>query len=95
MHDITSRGNRPPNLTVVLVGEDPASKTYVRNKSQSAIKVGMTGNVINLPASITQVGRNICMYYVCTDVYRDSHNRKIEHAFDHDIWSVPIDKINV
>ena len=59
MDDIVSRGNRPPNLTVVLVGEDPASKTYVRSKSQSAIKVGMTGNVINLPASITQVGRNI------------------------------------
>ena len=30
-----------PGLAVVLVGEDPASKVYVRNKAQQTVEVGM------------------------------------------------------
>ena len=33
-------GNRPPNLSVVLVGEDPASSVYVKNKTKAAAKAG-------------------------------------------------------
>lgn len=33
-------GNRQPQLTAVLVGEDPASMTYVKNKMKAASQVG-------------------------------------------------------
>ena len=33
-----------PSLTVVLVGEDPASQVYVRNKVRQTVEVGMTSN---------------------------------------------------
>ncbi|XP_003383119.1 PREDICTED: bifunctional methylenetetrahydrofolate dehydrogenase/cyclohydrolase, mitochondrial-like [Amphimedon queenslandica] len=51
---ITAKSQRPPNLTVVLVGDDPASKTYVKRKSKTAIKVGMRGDVLHKPATIGQ-----------------------------------------
>lgn len=38
-----------PGLTVVLVGEDPASQVYVRNKAASCEKIGMRSEVIRLP----------------------------------------------
>ncbi len=42
-----------PGLTVVLVGEDPASKVYVRNKHRACERVGMASNVIRLPEDST------------------------------------------
>lgn len=47
-------GQRPPHLTAILVGEDPASHTYVKNKMQAAKDVGITSCTKNLPASITE-----------------------------------------
>jgi len=35
-----AQGNRRPHLTALLVGEDPASATYVRNKMQAAREIG-------------------------------------------------------
>ncbi|MCY4189747.1 MAG: bifunctional methylenetetrahydrofolate dehydrogenase/methenyltetrahydrofolate cyclohydrolase, partial [Rhodospirillaceae bacterium] len=35
LHGIT------PGLAVILVGEDPASQVYVRNKGRSTVEVGM------------------------------------------------------
>ena len=43
-----------PKLVAVLVGDDPASQVYVRNKEQSCVKVGMASDVRRLPASTTQ-----------------------------------------
>lgn len=43
-----------PGLTVVLVGEDPASQVYVRNKEKAAAAIGMNSRVIRLPASTSQ-----------------------------------------
>jgi len=43
-----------PGLTVVLVGEDPASQIYVRNKVKQTREVGMVSNEIKLPADTTQ-----------------------------------------
>jgi methylenetetrahydrofolate dehydrogenase (NADP+) / methenyltetrahydrofolate cyclohydrolase len=43
-----------PGLAVVIVGEDPASQVYVRNKERQALEVGMHSVVIRLPASTTQ-----------------------------------------
>ncbi|MDO5667325.1 MAG: bifunctional methylenetetrahydrofolate dehydrogenase/methenyltetrahydrofolate cyclohydrolase FolD [Alcaligenaceae bacterium] len=43
-----------PSLTVVLVGEDPASQVYVRNKHNTFIKMGLDSDVVTLPADISQ-----------------------------------------
>jgi methylenetetrahydrofolate dehydrogenase (NADP+)/methenyltetrahydrofolate cyclohydrolase len=40
-----------PGLTVVLVGEDPASEVYVRNKARAALEAGMRSHVERLAAS--------------------------------------------
>ncbi len=45
---------RSPGLHVVLVGEDPASQVYVRNKEKAAAKVGIVGEVHRLPADTGQ-----------------------------------------
>ncbi|HET7773690.1 MAG TPA: bifunctional methylenetetrahydrofolate dehydrogenase/methenyltetrahydrofolate cyclohydrolase FolD [Burkholderiaceae bacterium] len=50
---LTAAG-RTPGLTVVLVGDDPASQVYVRNKVKSCQEVGMRSDMITLPASSTQ-----------------------------------------
>jgi methylenetetrahydrofolate dehydrogenase (NADP+)/methenyltetrahydrofolate cyclohydrolase len=43
-----------PGLTVVLVGEDPASQVYVRNKEKAAREAGMDSRVLRLPATTTE-----------------------------------------
>jgi methylenetetrahydrofolate dehydrogenase (NADP+)/methenyltetrahydrofolate cyclohydrolase len=43
-----------PGLATVLVGENPASQTYVRNKRRACEKAGMVSAVHDLPASTTQ-----------------------------------------
>lgn len=43
-----------PGLTVVLVGDDPASAVYVGSKERTCIELGMRGETIRRPASITQ-----------------------------------------
>ncbi|RMB91075.1 hypothetical protein DUI87_32673 [Hirundo rustica rustica] len=47
-------GNRRPHLSVVLVGEDPASHSYVINKTKAAADVGISSETILRPASITE-----------------------------------------
>ena len=44
-----SRGFRPPHLAVILVGEDPASKVYVRGKMRSAEACHIRSTQVNLP----------------------------------------------
>ncbi len=43
-----------PGLAVVLVGEDPASAVYVRNKDRAAQGAGLRAQTIRLPASATR-----------------------------------------
>lgn len=43
-----------PCLMVILVGEDPASAIYVRNKEKASEKLGFAGGVTRLPESTTQ-----------------------------------------
>lgn len=47
-------GKRAPCLAVVLVGEDPASAIYVRNKQIACEKVGIVSKAHKLPSSISQ-----------------------------------------
>ena len=43
-----------PGLTVVLVGDNPASEVYVRNKEKAARVVGMDSRVVRLPAGTAE-----------------------------------------
>lgn len=43
-----------PGLAVVLVGEDPASQVYVRNKAAQTVEVGMRSFEHRLPASVSE-----------------------------------------
>ncbi|HLB33802.1 MAG TPA: bifunctional methylenetetrahydrofolate dehydrogenase/methenyltetrahydrofolate cyclohydrolase FolD [Chthoniobacterales bacterium] len=43
-----------PGLAVVLVGENPASQAYVRNKDRTCAKLGMYSRKLELPSSTTQ-----------------------------------------
>lgn len=43
-----------PGLAVVLVGEDPASQVYVRNKGKATLEAGMKSFEHKLPATTTQ-----------------------------------------
>ena len=43
-----------PGLAVVLVGEDPASRVYVRNKEDAVKAAGMDGSVVRLSADASQ-----------------------------------------
>lgn len=43
-----------PGLTVILVGEDPASQIYVRNKERGCNEAGMASDVIRMPTQTTQ-----------------------------------------
>jgi methylenetetrahydrofolate dehydrogenase (NADP+) / methenyltetrahydrofolate cyclohydrolase len=43
-----------PGLSVVLVGEDPASAVYVGSKERTCIELGMHGETIRKPATITE-----------------------------------------
>ena len=45
---------RPPCLGVILVGEDPASQVYVRNKHRACEQVGMTSRQVVLSAETTE-----------------------------------------
>jgi methylenetetrahydrofolate dehydrogenase (NADP+)/methenyltetrahydrofolate cyclohydrolase len=47
--ELTSRTGVVPGLTVVLVGEDPPSQVYVRNKASACKAAGMNGTVVFLP----------------------------------------------
>ena len=45
---------RVPHLAVILVGDDPASVTYVRNKARAADFIGIRNSTITLPAETSQ-----------------------------------------
>lgn len=46
--------NCVPHLTVILVGDDPASQVYVRNKEKACKEVGVETTTINYPSTISQ-----------------------------------------
>ncbi|WP_326660781.1 bifunctional 5,10-methylenetetrahydrofolate dehydrogenase/5,10-methenyltetrahydrofolate cyclohydrolase [Streptomyces canus] len=51
--DLTGRTGRAPCLATVLVGEDPASVTYVRMKRNRCRKAGIESRHVELPAATT------------------------------------------
>lgn len=43
-----------PGLAVIIVGEDPASKVYVRNKGRACAEVGIYSEIIEMPAETAE-----------------------------------------
>lgn len=54
VESIQSAGGKTPHLAAVLIGEDPASQVYVRNKVKSCEEVGFHSTLLRRPAGITQ-----------------------------------------
>jgi methylenetetrahydrofolate dehydrogenase (NADP+)/methenyltetrahydrofolate cyclohydrolase len=54
VQQIIKHGGRPPHLAAVLVGDDPASQAYVRNKVRSCEKVGFISTLVRKDANISQ-----------------------------------------
>lgn len=50
----TARLEFQPSLTVILVGDDPASATYVRSKDRAAVAVGINAQTVSLPSGTSQ-----------------------------------------
>ncbi|MEO8738729.1 MAG: bifunctional methylenetetrahydrofolate dehydrogenase/methenyltetrahydrofolate cyclohydrolase FolD [Casimicrobiaceae bacterium] len=47
-------GGSPPGLAVILIGDNPASQVYVRNKRRTTETVGMRSSSFDLPVTTTQ-----------------------------------------
>jgi methylenetetrahydrofolate dehydrogenase (NADP+) / methenyltetrahydrofolate cyclohydrolase len=47
----TARAGRPPGLGIILVGDDPASAIYVRNKLKSGAEAGLRTDLEQMPAT--------------------------------------------
>ena len=54
VEELKEKSGREPALAVVLVGNDPASEIYVRNKIKACQKIGIRSIDKKLPANITQ-----------------------------------------
>ncbi|PIW55856.1 MAG: bifunctional methylenetetrahydrofolate dehydrogenase/methenyltetrahydrofolate cyclohydrolase FolD [Sphingomonadales bacterium CG12_big_fil_rev_8_21_14_0_65_65_10] len=52
--EFAAKAGRKPGLAVVLVGEDPASQVYVRNKHKATVEAGMESFEHRLPAQTSQ-----------------------------------------
>jgi methylenetetrahydrofolate dehydrogenase (NADP+)/methenyltetrahydrofolate cyclohydrolase len=51
VHAFTARAGRPPGLGIVLVGDDPASEIYVRNKVRAGTESGLRVDLNRLPST--------------------------------------------
>jgi methylenetetrahydrofolate dehydrogenase (NADP+) / methenyltetrahydrofolate cyclohydrolase len=52
--EFSARTGIKPNLVTVLVGDDPASRIYVRNKGKACHEAGMLSQQIDLPATLPE-----------------------------------------
>ncbi|MEK0181985.1 MAG: bifunctional methylenetetrahydrofolate dehydrogenase/methenyltetrahydrofolate cyclohydrolase FolD [Oscillatoriales cyanobacterium] len=54
VHSLQTQIGRPPGLAVLMVGDNPASAAYVRNKERACAKVGIASFGQHYPANATQ-----------------------------------------
>lgn len=52
--DKLKEADNVPGLAVILVGEDPASQIYVRNKARQATAIGLNSSVVRLPETLSE-----------------------------------------
>lgn len=55
IHKLVAEGHRPPSLAVILVGDDPASRSYIKGKQRACNRIGMESVEHLLPGD-TQEG---------------------------------------
>lgn len=55
---LVAAGGTAPGLATVLIGDDPASEVYVRNKRRACIDAGMTDFHRHLPGNVSQIEAN-------------------------------------
>jgi methylenetetrahydrofolate dehydrogenase (NADP+)/methenyltetrahydrofolate cyclohydrolase len=63
--------HRPPRLTVIIVGEDPASQVYVGMKVKTAGKCGIDSDLIELPVDTTEADLLVRIDRLNADAYVD------------------------
>ena len=51
---LLDEGHRPPQLTVVLVGDDPASRSYIKGKQRACARIGADSAEVLLPESTSE-----------------------------------------
>lgn len=61
------KAEKKPGLAVVIVGEDPASKIYVRNKIKACAEVGIRSYAYELPENATQEQVHALLDELATD----------------------------
>lgn len=69
--EIAAAQGRAPGLAVILVGLDPASQVYVRNKERACAEVGIASFPHHLPASTTQAELEALIARLNADVLVD------------------------
>ncbi len=76
---IIKKGDRPPHLAAILVGNDGASLTYVGSKVRSCKQVGFDSTLVKLPAEISQ-----------TDLLNKIHELNNDDKIDGFIVQLPL-----
>jgi methylenetetrahydrofolate dehydrogenase (NADP+)/methenyltetrahydrofolate cyclohydrolase len=64
-----------PTLAAVLVGEDPASEVYVRNKRRDCEEVGISSNLHRLPADIIVWLRSATLFRI--EVWKETDSARL------------------
>lgn len=54
VNKLKENGKKIPHLAAIIVGNDPASQTYVRSKDRACKEVGFDSTIINLPAEVSE-----------------------------------------
>ena len=65
--DFNKKTGKLPGLAVIIVGEDPASQVYVRNKKKACEQVGFYSRVYEVPEATTQEELNALVEELNTD----------------------------
>ena len=66
---MTGQGRRAPNLAVVLVGDDPASASYVRGKMRASARAGIEGETLRFDGDLSEAA----LLDVIRDLNRDTN----------------------
>ena len=69
--EIKEQYGRAPHLAVIIVGDNPASKSYVKGKSKACEEVGITNTTIEFPSDVTQCDLLITINELNKDVNID------------------------
>ncbi len=64
---LQSQKGRPPGLAVLMVGDNPASAAYVRNKERACAKVGIASFGQHYPANVTQAELELAIHALNED----------------------------